>query len=89
MADTTFHELLGDTDSEDDNFMGFEELDNNNLFENEDTENNYNLTEADLREIEREIYEEEHDPHLEAYNCEWLKTFNENAGPAHVVQEAI
>ena len=48
--------------------LHFRESEFNDLEANEDTDTNYDLTEADLRVVEREIYEEECDPKLEAYD---------------------
>ena len=68
MADIIFHELFVDTDSEDDDFLRFRESEFNYLEANENTDTNYDLTEADLHEVEREIYKEECDPKkLRAY----------------------
>ena len=66
MADITFQELFVDTDSEDDDFIRLRESEFNDLEANEDTDTNYDLTEADLNEVECEIYEEECDHQLEA-----------------------
>ena len=47
--------------------LRFRESEFNDLEANEDIDTNYDLTEADLRMVEREIYKEECDPQLEAY----------------------
>ena len=44
--------------------LSFRESEFNNSEANEDTDTNYDLTEADLHVIECEIYEEECDPQL-------------------------
>ena len=45
----------------------------NDLESNENTDTNYDLTEADLRELRREIYKEECDPQLEVYDYELIQ----------------
>ena len=59
--------------------LHFRESEFNYLEANENNDTNYDLTEEDLCKVEREIYEEECDSQLEAYNyftnwynCEWL-----------------
>ena len=47
--------------------LHFRESEFNDLEANEDTDTNYDLTEADLHVVKHEIYEEECDPQLEAY----------------------
>ena len=42
----------------------------------------------DLREIERELYEEEQTLNVDAYECNWLPRFVEAIGPTYLNHNA-
>ena len=80
----SFNELLFDSDSDDEYFMGFEteEINNNDTTYNIDGD--IELSDDELRAIREEIEKEERDPAFDAYDDKWLMWFTEIVGPIHV-----
>ena len=80
----SFNELLFDSDSDDEYFMGFEteEINNNDTTYNIDGD--IELSDDELRAIREEIEKEERDPAFDAYDDKWLMRFTEIVGPIHV-----
>lgn len=87
MAENGFEDILA-SDSDDDEFLGFELADLNDIDVAEIDPNDIEIDDEDLREIQREIYQEERDPSLEAYDCEWLTPYVQNSGPKNVPEES-
>ncbi|XP_021351253.1 piggyBac transposable element-derived protein 4-like [Mizuhopecten yessoensis] len=89
MAEAEFYELVGNSDSEDDEFMGFYPEDiGDEIGENFDLDADIDLDDQELREIEQEVENEmdreDRDPKHNAYFSPWLTEFSENSGPKHV-----
>ena len=80
----SFNELLFDSDSDDEYFMGFEteEINNNDTTYNIDGD--IELSDGELRAIREEIEKEERDPAFDAYDDKWLMRFTEIVGSIHV-----
>ena len=78
MEDSNFIDIFGDSESEDEEFLGFNDEDivgNNYAGHLEDIE-----FDDTIRKIEEEVREDT-DPRFEAYDCEWLQQFNAATGP--------
>ena len=88
MAEQTFVDLFGDSDSEDGEFLGFEDVDLDNVNEGVLNIDDIELTEDDLHEIDREIEDENRNMYLDAYQCEWLQRFTEIIGPVGIDEDA-
>lgn len=86
MADE-FHELVGNSDSEEE-FEGFVDIDFDDLEVQEIDVNDIDLDENEVNEIIQEIDQEFHDPKYQAYECDWLKNFDEHSGPRHIDDDA-
>lgn len=81
-----FHELFGDSDSEDEEFFGFNEddlgaIERGNVV---DEIENVELDDEEYANILREIDVEDHDPTHDAYDCDWLGMFTEIEGAANI-----
>lgn len=89
MADAEFYELVGNSDSEDDDFFGFDpddigdEMDRNFDLHDDIDLNQDELVKIEL-EVENEMNREAHDPRHGANFSPWLKEFFEISGPRHV-----
>ena len=80
----SFNELLFDSDSDDEYFMGFETEDINNNDTPYHIDGDIELSDDELRAIREEIEKEERDPAFDAYDDKWLMRFTEIVGPFHV-----
>jgi hypothetical protein len=85
MAEQEFYDLFGNSDSEDDEFLGFTMADINydEAFDVHD-----NVDEDELLEVLRETDQEEHDPKHDAYDCQWLRNFDMQSGSRHIDEDA-
>ena len=80
----SFNELLFDSDSDDEYFMGFETEEINNNDNTYNIDGDIELSDDELRGIREEIEKEERDPAFDAYDDKWLMRFTEIVGPIHV-----
>jgi len=80
MADNVFADIF-ESDSEDENFAGFDPADIGEYELEEINVDDVNLDENELLEIDRELEAEERDPFFEAYDSEWLRNFVTETGP--------
>jgi hypothetical protein len=80
MAENEFRDIAV-SDSEDEVFEGFDPVDLDGVEFQEIDENDIELDDNDILEIGNQLDREEHDPTFEAYDCQWLKNFDEVSGP--------
>jgi len=87
-----FEDIFGASDSEDENFLGFNPEDINNIEVSEiDPDNSAFEVELDsdeIQTIDEELRAEERDPKFEAYDCGWLKKFTGGFGPKNIDSES-
>ena len=79
-----FIEIFGQSDSEEDDFEGFNVVDGVELINNETVE----LNEDQRNEIIEEIEAEERNAKYEAYDCEWLQNFTSPFGSRNVDEDS-
>ncbi|XP_060085361.1 piggyBac transposable element-derived protein 4-like, partial [Ylistrum balloti] len=92
MAEDEFHDFVGNSDSEDEEFLGFNLDEIRDDIEQGDVDGEIKLNEDEIaeimREVDEEMYREERDPTLDAYECNWLRDFTEQPGPRHIDENA-
>ncbi|XP_060076855.1 piggyBac transposable element-derived protein 4-like [Ylistrum balloti] len=92
MAEDEFHDFVGNSESEDEEFLGFNLDEITDDIEQGDVDSEIELNEDEIaeimREVDEEMYREERDTTLDAYECNWLRDFTEQPGPRRIDENA-